>query len=422
MQKTPKVSRRRFLGGTAAAFGIPYVIPSGVLAVPGRPGANDRIVIGNIGLGGMGSGHVRPDAAALCDVDENHLAANAKRVQGSPLLCKDYRRVLDRKDIDAVMIAAPDHWHALMMVHACQAGKDVYVEKPACRTIEEGRAMVNAAKRYGRVVQVGSQGRSTPAAHAACEYIRNGQIGTVKRVDIWHEKNWTDGWGQETPPRPELDWEMWLRPARWQPYNTQRCHFNFRWFMDFGGGFIRDRGAHAFSIVQWCMNQDHTGPVSVEATGEPQKEGIWDVPVTMDVRYEFKNPDLTLTWSQPGRSPNGTPWGELFTGDKGTLIVTGGDAGTDTEEKAKQYQPPSNGVHLPQSADHRENWLECIRTRQQPIMPIEAGVRAASLGILGNTAFRLGRKLQWDPVNQHFVDDPEANRFLSEPYRAPWEL
>jgi predicted dehydrogenase len=150
-------------------------------------------VIGNIGLGGMGSGHVQPDAAALCDVDANHLAANAKRVQGNPLLCKDYRRVLDRKDIDAVMIATPDHWHASMMVHACQAGKDVYVEKPACRTIEEGHAMVNAAKRYGRVVQVGSQGRSTPAAHAACEYIRNGQLGTVKRVDVWHEKNWTEG-------------------------------------------------------------------------------------------------------------------------------------------------------------------------------------------------------------------------------------
>jgi predicted dehydrogenase len=141
----------------------------------------------------MGSGHVQPDAAALCDVDANHLAANAKRVQGNPLLCKDYRRVLDRKDIDAVMIATPDHWHASMMVHACQAGKDVYVEKPACRTIEEGHAMVNAAKRYGRVVQVGSQGRSTPAAHAACEYIRNGQLGTVKRVDVWHEKNWTEG-------------------------------------------------------------------------------------------------------------------------------------------------------------------------------------------------------------------------------------
>jgi hypothetical protein len=170
------------------------------------------------------------------------------------------------------------------------------------------------------------------------------------------------------------------------------------------------------------MNQDHIGPVSVEATGEPQKEGIWEVPVTLDVKYEFKNPDWILTWSQPGVSPNGAPWGEVFRGDKDTLIVTGGDGGTDIEEKAKQYQPPSNGVHVYRSPGHREDWLNCIRTRQQPIMPIGAGVRAASLGILGNIAYQLGRKLQWDPVEQRFSGDEEANRWLSEPYRAPWQL
>jgi predicted dehydrogenase len=422
MSDTLKLSRRRFLGGTAAAFGIPYVIPSGVLAAPGRPGANDRIVIGHIGVGGMGSGHVQADAAALCDGDANHLASAAKRVQGSPFLCKDYRQLLERKDVDAVMIAAPDHWHALQMVHACQAGKDVYVEKPACRTLEEGRAMIDAAKRTGRVVQVGSQGRSTPAAHAACEYIRNGQIGRVKHVEVWHELNWTGDWGQETAPPPELDWELWLGPARWRPYNPLRCHFNFRWFMDFGGGFVRDRGAHAFSVALWCLDQDHAMPVSVEATGEPQKEGVYDVPVSLEAKWEFKNPDWTLTWSQPGHSPNGAPWGAIYHGDKDTLIVTGGDGGCDTEEKAKRYEPPSGGAHVPPSPGHRENWLECIRTRQQPIMPVHAGCHAALLGSLANISYRLGRKLQWDPVNQRFVGDEEANRFISEPYRTPWSL
>jgi len=174
MQEQTQLSRRDFLKATAAGIALPYIIPSGVLAAPGRPGANDRIAIGHIGVGGMGTHHVQPDAVALCDVDANHLANAAKKVRGEPFLCKDYRELLDRKDVDAVIIATPDHWHAIQTVHACQAGKDVYVEKPTCRTIQEGQAMVNAARYYGRVVQVGAQGRSNPNAHAACEFIRNG--------------------------------------------------------------------------------------------------------------------------------------------------------------------------------------------------------------------------------------------------------
>ena len=425
-----RISRRDFLKASAAtaAVGMPYVVPSGVLAAPGRPGANDRIVIGHIGVGGMGSGHVREDAAALCDVDANHLAAAAKKVKGQPFLCKDYRYLLDRKDIDAVMIATPDHWHAIMTVQACQAGKDVYSEKPTCRTIQEGQAMINAARRYGRVVQIGAQGRSQPYARAACQFIRNGQIGKVNRVEVWHENNWTGGWGEEKAPPPELDWELWLGPARWRPYNPDYCHFNFRWMMDFGGGFIRDRGNHVLSIVMWCLNQDQAGPVSVEAKGEPAKEGVWDVPVTMEVTWEFKNPDWTLTWSQPGArypfpgSRDPIPWGAKYYGDRDTLIVSGGDGGGDTEKKAWDYQPPSDGVHIPQSPGHRENWLECIKTRQKPIMSVEIGHRVVSLAILANISYQLGRKLRWDPVNERFLGDAEANRFLAQPYRAPWHL
>lgn len=427
-----KPTRRAVLktgAAVAAGLAFPTVIPSGVLARQGKPGANDRIVIGHIGVGGMGQHHVLADAAALCDVDANHLANAAKRVtQGTPFLCKDYRELLDRKDIDAVMIASPDHWHALQTIHACQAGKHVYCEKPTCKTIAEGQAMIAAARRHKRVVQIGAQGRSNPNAHAACQFIRNNQIGTVKRVEVWHENNWTGGWGEEKAPPPELDWDMWLGPARWAEYNPLRAHFNFRWFMDYGGGFIRDRGNHVLSVALWCMNQDTTGPVSVEATGQPAPDGLFDVPVTMSVKWEFKNPDWTLTWDQPGTrykfpgSDQEIVWGAKYHGDRDTLIVSGGDGGCDTEQKAKDYQPPADGVKIYKSPGHRENWLECIRTGERPVMDVEIGHRVITLGILGNIAYRVGRKLTWDPKAQRFVGDEEANRFLSEPYRKPWTL
>lgn len=429
------LSRRGFLKTSPAGLALPYIIPRTVLAQaartgnPARPGANDRINIGHIGVGGMGTNHVQADAVALCDVDSNHLENAAKKVNGTPFKCKDYRELLDRKDVDAVMIATPDHWHALMTVHACQAGKDVYSEKPTCRTIQEGHAMMNAAHRYGRVVQIGAQGRSHPAARAACQFIRNGQIGRVKHVEIWHPNNFAGGgWGEEKAPPPELDWEMWLGPLRWRPYNSQATHFNFRWMMDSGGGFIRDRGNHVLSLVMWCLNADDTGPVSVEATGTPDKEGVWDAPVSMEARWEFKNPDWTLSWSQPGEpkpfpgQTNPIDWGAKYFGDRDTLIIANGDGGCDTEDKAKQYKPPAYGTQIFQSPGHRENWLDCIRTRERPIMPVEVGHRVVSLAIIANISYLLNRKLSWNPVTERFINDEEANRFLAQPYRAPWHL
>ncbi len=430
------LSRRRFVQTAASAFGMPYVIPSGVLAAPGRPGANDRIVYAHIGVGGMGSSHVVADAAALCDVDADHLHSAAQKVQGKPLLCRDYREILDRRDIDAVTIGAPDHWHALMTVHACQAGKDVYSEKPTCRTIQEGQAMRNAVAQHKRVVQIGAQGRSNPNAHAAALFIRNGEIGRVRHVEVWHENNWTGGWGEERTPPANLDWDMWLGPARYRPYNPDYVHFNFRWMMDFGGGFIRDRGNHVLSVVLWCMNQDEAGPVSVEATGDPNPKGVWDAPVTMEVKWEFENPDWTLTWTQPGARyafPGGKEpivWGAKYWGDRDTLIVSGGDGGCDTEPKAKNYTPPASGVHLFLDPDpspdpterHRQNWRRCIRTRDTPAMPVTTGVKVITLAIIANISYQLGRKLRWDAKHERFLGDDEANRLLAQPYRAPWHL
>jgi predicted dehydrogenase len=431
MAEKRKTTRRTFLSQTAAAAVSGtlafHIVPSRVFGREGQPPPSEKIILGSIGVGDRGLGFVRPgETAAVSDADANRLNRAAEHLKGreggTPRLYKDYRDLLDQKDIDAVIIASPDHWHGLHTIHACEAGKDVYVEKPACRTVEEGRAMVTAAKRYARVVQVGSQGRSTNAAYHACTYIRNGNLGTVRKVTCWHYENPKGDWTPDSEPPPELDWDMWLGPARWMPYNPNKVHFNFRWLLDFGGGQIRDRGAHVMSVAMWCMNSDHTGPASVEATGEPPHEGIWDCPCTMEAKYEFKNPDWTMTWSQPGEKWLDAAFGAKYWGDKDTLIVTGGDGGCGTEEKAMNYVAPPGGVKVFESPGHFENWLNCIKTRQQPLMHIEAGHRVATLCVLGNLSYALGRKLEWDPVSEKVKNDEEANRLLCLTGRGPWHL
>ncbi len=377
-------------------------------------------------LGGSGDRLLRPgQSIALCDIDIKRLDEAATRVGGKPRLYKDFRQLLEQKDIDAVFIASPDHWHALMTIMACQAGKDVYVEKPACNTIEEGRAMVTAAERYARVVQVGSQGRSQPAAYHACNYVRNGQLGKVSKVTCWHYAAPAGDWTPDSEAPPELDYDKWIGPARWIPYNKKRTHGAFRWMLDFGGGQIRDRGAHVMSIAQWIMNADYTGPVSVETTGEPHHDGMYDTTDKMTVTYQFKNPDWTLVWAQPGEPSTelDARYGAKYWGDKGALSVTLGDGqNTNTEDKAKNYAAPEGGVKVFRSPGHGENFEDCIQSREKPIMHIEAGHRVASLCILGNISYMLGRKLEWDPVNERVKNDDEANRMLSRPGRGPWHL
>jgi predicted dehydrogenase len=348
-KRDSKLSRRHFIA-SAAAVTAPLILPSGVLAQNGRPGANDRLVLGHIGAGGQGKSHLkflsgREDVkvAAICDVDVKHRAQGIDFTGGVAEGYNDYREVLDRQDIDAVIIASPDHWHGLMTVHACEAGKDVYVEKPASKTVEEGRAMVKAAKRYKRIVQVGSQGRSTPAAAAACNYIRNGQIGDVARVECWHYQNPTGGDPNGDRAVPDgLDWDMWLGPAQYVPYNRDRAHVNFRWMLDFGGGQIRDRGAHVLSVVSWCLDLDERHPVKITAVGEPPKSGLWDCPPHMKVTYEYENPDLTVIWDQSLPRTDGLGFGAVYKGSKDDLTVLAGDGRCDTETKAKEYTPPSN--------------------------------------------------------------------------------
>jgi len=375
-------------------------------------------------------------AGALCDVDDNHLRRAAQRLGRHVPQYKDFRRLLDQKDIDGVVIATPDHWHAVMTILACEAGKDVYVQKPASKTVVEGRKMVQAARRCGRVVQVGSQGRSSLSAYRSAAYIRNGEIGDVREIRCWHYENPVGGNAPDTPPPSHLDWDLWLGPAAYVPYNRERSHFFFRWFLDFGGGQIRDRGAHVMSVACFVMNADATGPVAVEATGTAPERGLWDCPTQMDVKYTFKNPDWTLHWSQPGTQfipkeaveyanynrerPPG--FGAVYEGTRGRLVVGGGDGGTFHERRIDNYRVPAGGVAPYRSPGHEQDWVDCIKTRRRPIMDIEAGHRVATLCILGNIAYRLGRRIEWDPVEERCVGDDEANRMLDRPNRAPWRI
>jgi predicted dehydrogenase len=449
MKTSHQLNRREFLAAAATAASVPYLIPSGVLASRGRAGANEKITTAHIGVGGMGGYHLRDmverrekgqvNIAAVCDIDEKRLANALKTAGPGVQPYHDYRYILQRKDIDAVVIATPDHWHGVQMVHAAECGKHVYVEKPACCTIEEGQAMVAAAEKNKVSVQVGSQGRSQPEAYLAHRYLVNDNIGKITRVDCFHYPSPEDkNPVPDSDPPAELDWDMWLGPLRWRPYNQKYCHGVFRWLLESGGGQIRDRGAHVMSCAMWWMGADGTGPATIEATGTPPKQGLWDSAVLMDVTYTFKNPDWVLTWRQmpsnqlppaeerTGKEPGGKisrpGYGAIYRGDKGEFIHWGGDGGTWVEKKARQWQPFTGAKDVYKSPGHKEDWFNGIKTGARTIMNIEAAVGVANLCILGNLSYTLGRKLRWNQAKQTIVGDPQAQRMMSRPQRHPYHL
>lgn len=443
MHQQNRIPRRKFLGVAGAAggsLGVPYLIPWGVLAAAGRPGANQRLSVAHIGIGGMGGSHLgmmlkfrelgAAHIAAVCEADEKRLAAAVKRVGPGCTPYRDYRYLLGREDVDAVIIATPDHWHAVQTVHACRSGKHVYVEKPASCTVEEGKAMVAAARQHDRVVQVGSQARSAKPAHDACTYIRNGMLGRVRKVTCWHTPNPTGGTAPPAKPPAELDWDLWLGPLRWRPYVPGAyCHGVFRWMMESGGGVIRDRGAHVMSIILWCLDADDQTPVSIQATGTPTKRGVWDCPPQMKVVYTFKDPDWELIWQQPGDVRGGGGFGMVFHGEKDTLVVCRDGTRIDAEEKARNFKVPAGGVevyrmdkHQDYNMNHKEDWLRAIKTGTRPCMDVEVGHRVANMNNLGNLSYLLGRKLRWDGARQRVIDDQHANRLLGRPQRHPYHL
>lgn len=291
--------------------------------------------------------------------------------------------------------------------------------------------MVSAARANNVAVQVGAQGRTGKGAWYTCRAIRNGIVGNVNRVTCWHYANPVDASPvPDQEPPPELDWDLWLGPLPWRPYNPRYCPANFRWFLESGGGQIRDRGAHQFSTILWCMNADAQTSFTVEARGTAPMKGLWDCPVDMEVIFQFKDPDWTLVWGQPGDQVGETEFGQVFWGDRGRLILEWEGAYKGAHADAIHFKLPPGGTEVDRTdsfedfnMNHKADWLKSIRSgHHRPAVDIEIGHRTATLCNLGNLSYMLGRKLEWDGVNERVVGDDVANRMLGKPQRYPYVL
>ncbi|MDP6490796.1 MAG: Gfo/Idh/MocA family oxidoreductase [Kiritimatiellia bacterium] len=383
--------------------------------------------VGLVGLGLMGDITLcdllaRTDVmvTALCDVDASRLAAateklSAQQGAGTVTCFRDFRELHRREDVDAVIISTPDHWHAIQGIDAMRCGKDVYIEKPLTLTIAEGRRLCDVASETERVCQTGSQQRSAREFRHACELIRNGAIGEVQSVAIRipppnrHSESISDS----APVPQELDYDLWLGPAPWRPYREETCHYAFRYVSDFSGGQMTNWGAHNLDIVQWALNADSSGPVRVKGTGVFPQDGIYDTPTGMDVTWDYASgAKVHCTTGKPRCT---------FIGTAGTITVGRGHFEATPIELEDAALPP-DAVRLYRSDDHMGNFLDCVRSRQQTICPMETGHRSATVCHLGNIAMRLGRALEWDPVSESFANDDEANAMRSRPMRAPWSL
>lgn len=438
--QSSRTTRRRFLRCSAlAAAGLPLIVPSRVIGAAGKPGANSRFVVAHIGTGGMGMTHVnnmlrfqkedKIRIAAVCDADDNFLETAWNTVGKTGDYYRDYRHIIERKDIDAVLIATPDHWHAVQTVHACQSGKHVYVEKPASVTVRDGQAMVKAARDNRVAVQVGAQARTALGGWHTCRAIRNGIVGKVNKVTCWHYPNPVDDKPVPDSAPPEgLDWDLWLGPLPWRPFNRRYHPANFRWLLESGGGNIRDRGAHQFSTILWAMDADNQTSFTVEATGRAPDKGVWDNPVEMEVVYQFKNPDWTLVWGQPGDKVGQTEFGNVFWGDNGKLVLEWEGGYRPANPEAVNFKLPPGGKEVYRTDEyedfnmnHKADWFKSIREGHlRPAVDIEIAHRTATLCNLGNLAYLLSRKLVWDGDKQEVVGDPAANRLLSRPQRYPY--
>ena len=385
--------------------------------------AKGGLRVGVIGVGNQGKGNMGRHAknvVAVCEVDKTRLAAAAAAVEKAsgkaPATFGDHRKMLEMKDLDAVVITTPDHWHALQTIHACQAGKDVYCEKPLSLTIAEGRAMVAAARKHGRVVQTGSQQRSDAKFRLACELVRNGRIGKIKTVKVGIPGvNFKGPAVADSDPPAELDYDTWLGPAPQRPYNAKRVHYLFRFFWDYSGGQLTNFGAHHLDIAQWGLGMDESGPVSAEAVSARYHKDKWfEVPEFCEIKYEYAG-GVTMLCGQ------GQKGGTTFEGTDGWIYVARGKIEASKPEILKEPLTDKD-VRLYVSGNHHGDWLDCIKSRKNPICDVEIGHRSATVCHLGNIALRAGRKITWDPAKEQIVGDTEAAAMVERPYRAPWSL
>lgn len=424
-------SRRQFLSSTAATIAAAS-LARGARA---QTSPNERITMGLIGCGGMGKGDLscflgNPDVdfAVVCDPDQAHMAEAAEIVQGErghrPDMVEDFRRVLDRKDIDAVLVATPDHWHALPTVYACQAGLDVYVEKPLARTIDEGRAMRDAVRDTKRVVQMGTHWRSAPHYGEAVNFIHSGKLGKVRTVRAWAYLDWVGGIGNppdEAPPAG-LNYDLWLGPRPSRPYNKNRCHFNFRWYWDYAGGLMTDWGVHLLNICLWAQGLE--APTRVTSSGGRHVlTDNTEVPDTQFAVYDF--PSYTLVWEHQilgGLGPNGYPHGMYFSGENGAVLIDDRGWKVIPEPKKNALEAEEHPAGIDGRPAHVRNFLDCIKTREDPVEHLDLGHHVSTVAHLGNIAFRTQQEVHWDAQAEKVTNSAEADALVGEPYRGPWDL
>ena len=422
-------SRRQFLKTAATAAAAPYFVPASVLCGRGRVGANDRIGIAYIGCGRRSAqlrnlpGEGQVVAAADCDIGRAREVATKYNGQAF----RDYRELLDSKDVDAVIIATPDHWHALPSIHACQAGKDVYVEKPMTLTIREGRLMIQAARKYKRIVQTGSQQRSMKTNVNACRLVREGAIGNVHTVIGF---NYPSPWLCGLPAQKtlsDLDWDMWCGQTKLRPFHTDiyvpRANPGWISFQRYSGGEMTGWGAHGLDQIQMALGTDGTGPVEIwteggkfapptfsQAAPRKQAEQVTNQPA---IRMRFANGTIV-------KLDDGPPGGAIFIGDKGKITIDRGSCKIEPAELAQSLRD----VDTRNSGEetHMKNWFDCMKTRSLPAADVEIGHRSTTFCHLGNIARWSGQRLQWDPEQEKFKDDEHANGWLSRPQRKRYEF
>ncbi len=434
MPQDKRIDRRSLLQGalgTGAGLALFNIIPASALGRGGHTAPSNRIVMGCIGLGGQGSGNMgtflnQPDTqiVAVCDVDKGHLAGAKHTVDqhNSNQSCSaygDFRELLSRKDLDALSLATPDHWHAIPAIMALNAGLDVYGEKPISHCLAEGRAMADAQKKNNRIWQTGSWQRSQSDFRIACELVRNGRIGKVVRVEVGLPTGSPRGPVQFKDAPPELDYEFWVGPSRWAPYCDERTHWNWRWQLDYGGGQLMDWIGHHADIANWGMGWDSTGPMEIEGKGEYPTEGIWNAATTYHFIAKYKN-GVEMHVANGGNAGirSGTKW----IGENGNWVWVD-RGGLDASPKGLlQEKIGPNETQLFRSPGHHREFLDSVKSRRPTIAPAETAHRAASIGHLGQIAMLTGCKLKWNPDTEQFTDDATATRMLSTPMRAPWHI
>jgi predicted dehydrogenase len=434
---TSRKSRRRFLTQAAASMAagamVPYVFTADAEARALPQSKNDRVGIGSIGMRYQGTviaekATAHGDVVAIADVDRN-VREQARAAFGStPWISEDYRKLLERKDVDVVTIGTPDHWHVKMVIDACRAGKDVYVEKPLTLTIDEGKQLCKVVQETGRVVQVGSWQRSDHRFRQAVEMVRGGRIGKLQRVEVVLGKNITGGPFPTGDPPRHLNWDLWQGQTPDVPYIEERSHYTFRWWYEYSGGQMTDWGAHHLDIAQWGIGAH---PVEIETQAKfPTIENGYNVAVDFHARYLY--PDgVEMTVADNGRN------GIMFSGSEGRIFVNRGTlSGTPVDDLAKNPLPrekfkvydfdnldrPERVGKLDAIVNHMGNFFDCIRQRRLPVSNVESQHRSVTTCHLGNISMHLGRKLTWDPKAEQFVGDDEANGMLSRPRRKGFEL